>query len=81
MRFFSVLSLLTLLLGTRASLHDEYLRGPPPRRHDVRSPILDVCVSLNLEVVVPDIVNGILTGVGILGESIHRHAQQSPLWF
>lgn len=66
MRFFSVLSLLSLLLGTRASSHD--LREPAPHTLDVRRPILDICVSINANLVVPD-VDGILTAVGLVGES------------
>ena len=67
MRSFTTLSLITLLLGTRASSHG--LREPGSHRLDARDPIIDICVSLNLDLHVPDI-NGILTGVGLLGESL-----------
>ena len=67
MRLFSVLPVLSLLLGTRASSHDS--RGPAAHRIDVRSPIIDVCVTLDTELVVPDLL-GILTAVGVIGEPI-----------
>jgi hypothetical protein len=65
MRLFSVLPVLGLLLGTHALMD---WREPALDSFDVRSPD-DVCVSLNTELVVPDIL-GILTAVGVISESI-----------
>ena len=56
MRLFSALPLLGLLLGTRASSHDS--RAPATHRLDVRTPIVDVCVNLNVDLAVPVIVRG-----------------------
>jgi hypothetical protein len=67
MRLFSVLPVLSLLLGTRASSHDS--REPAPHRLDVRGPIIDVCATVNADIAVPNILS-ILTAVGVIGESI-----------
>jgi hypothetical protein len=67
MRLFSVLPVLSLLLGTRASSHGS--REPAPHRLDVRSPILDVCVAINADIAVPNILE-IVTAVGVISESI-----------
>ncbi|KAF8495935.1 hypothetical protein F5888DRAFT_509998 [Russula emetica] len=69
MRLFSVLPVLGLLLGTRASSHDS--REPAPYRLDVRSPIIDidVCVTLNADLVVPNLLNT-LTAVGAIDACI-----------
>ena len=75
MRFFTVLPVLSLLLGARAHSLDS--RDPVPHRLDVRD-TLDVCGSLNTELVVPDIL-GILTAVGVIGEStISIHVPSVP---
>jgi hypothetical protein len=76
MRLFSVLPVLGLLLGTRASSHD--LREPAPHRLDVRvtSTIIDVCVLLQTELVVPGELE-ILTAVGWIGESIFSSSSES----
>jgi hypothetical protein len=63
MRFFRVLPALSLLLGARASSLDS--REPAPHRLDTRA-LLDVCVSINADLVVPNAL-GILTAVGLLG--------------
>jgi hypothetical protein len=65
MRLFRVLPALSLLFGARASSLDS--RAPAPHRNDVRD-LLDVCASLDTEVVVPDQL-GILTAVGVIGAS------------
>ena len=65
MRFFTVLPVLSLLLGARAHSFDP--RNPAPHRLDVRD-TPDVCASLDIELVVPDIL-GILTAVGVISES------------
>jgi hypothetical protein len=67
MRLFSVLPVLGLLLGTRASSHD--LREPAPHRLVVRSPIVDVCAAIQTDLVVTDSF-GTLTAVGEISESI-----------
>ena len=64
MRFFRVLPALSLLLGARASFNS---REPAPHRLDTRA-LLDVCVSINADLVVPNAL-GILTAVGLLGAS------------
>jgi hypothetical protein len=54
-----------LFLGTHASSHDS---REPAHPLDVRAPILDLCVSLNLDLYVPDVA-GVLKLAGLLGES------------
>ena len=67
MRLLPALPVLSLLLGARASSLDS--RGPASNRLNVREPIVDVCASINAELVVPDLL-GILTAVGVVGEFI-----------
>jgi hypothetical protein len=71
MRLFSVLRLpiLGLLLGTRASSHDS--REPAPHRLDVRitSTIIDVCATIQTDLVVKDPFGGLIA-VGEISESI-----------
>ena len=63
MRLSRVLPALGLLFGVRASQLDSRV----PHTLDARDP-LDVCASLNTELVVPDLL-GILTAVGVIGAS------------
>ncbi len=76
MRLFRVLPTLGLLLGTRASSLDS--RSPAPHSLDTRA-LIDVCVTLNTELAVPDLL-GIVLAVGLIGESTvtYQHAKK---WF
>jgi hypothetical protein len=65
MRLFRFLPALGLLLGARASSLD--MREPEPHRYDVRD-LLDVCVYLNVDLKVPNVL-GLLKVVGVLGAS------------
>lgn len=60
MRLFSFLPVLGLFLGTRAS-------SQALHRFDLRD-LVDVCASINSELVVPDLL-GVLTAVGVISES------------
>ncbi|KAF8476343.1 hypothetical protein DFH94DRAFT_109195 [Russula ochroleuca] len=63
MRLFRVLPALSLLFGARASSSLDS-RAPAPHRNDARD-LLDVCASVDTNLVVPDILN-ILTAVGVI---------------
>ena len=65
MRLFRVLPALSLLLGARAFSLDS--RGQAAHPLDARD-LLDVCVSLNAELAVPD-DQGLLSAFGLIGES------------
>ena|ERR1700761_9101262 len=64
MRLFRALPILSLLFGARASSFDS--RAPTAHPHDARD-LLDVCSSVDTELVVPDLL-GILTAVGVIGQ-------------
>jgi hypothetical protein len=70
MRLFRVLPALSLLFGARASSSLDS-RAPAPHRNDARD-LLDVCASVDTNLVVPDILN-ILTAVGVIGASKVYH--------
>ncbi len=65
MRLFRVLPILSLLFGARASSLES--REPAAHPLDARD-LLDVCASVNVELVVPNLL-GVLTAVGIVGQS------------
>jgi hypothetical protein len=64
MRLFHVLPILSLLFGAHASSLDS--RHPDPHPFDARD-VLDVCASVDTELVVPDQL-GVLTAVGVIGQ-------------
>ena len=64
MRLFRVLPIITLLFGARASSLDS--RQPAAHSLDARD-LLDVCASVNTNLVVRDLF-GVLTAVGIIGQ-------------
>ena len=64
MRLFRVLSLLSLLFGGACASSLDSREPAPP---DVRD-VLDVCASVDTELVVPDL-QGMLTAIGELGGS------------
>jgi hypothetical protein len=67
MRLFRVLPALSLLFGAGASASSLDSRDPTPHRNDVRA-LIDVCASINVQLVVPDLL-GVLTAVGLIGGS------------
>ena len=67
MHLLPVLSVLGLLIGTRASSLDS--RAPASHHLDARQPILDVCATINAELAIPDAQEEVHL-IGDIGEPI-----------
>ena len=65
MRLSHLLSIFCLLFGAYASSFDS--RAPAAHPLDARD-LLDVCASVNTELVVPDLLGGILTAAGAISQ-------------
>ena len=65
MRLFRVLPIFSLLFGTRASSLDS--RAPDAHPLDARD-LLDVCASVDTDLVVPNLLGGILSAAGAIGQ-------------
>lgn len=65
MRLFCVLPIFSLLFGARASSLDS--RTPTAHPLDARD-LIDVCASIDTDLVVPDLLGGILSAAGALSQ-------------